>query len=557
MYPFALDPEHPNQPTGSVNMSVLTRQLHTLELSQCYSSRKVRIYALTHNVVRIADGSATSLFDAVQEGGTTTRSSGNVFNIPTFANPGTQSFNGGGSISVSQTAIGTGTLTWSISPSTGVTLTNPSTSGVTVVVSPYISISATSYTLTALNSALTSCVQTFSITNIAIILSAPVFANPGTQSFNDGGSISVSQTATGTGTLTWSISPSTSGVTLTSPSTSGVTVVVSPYTNIPTTSYTLTATNLALTSCSQTFSITNVGILYPFSTFTFTNANATGSTGPTSLAAYGTSYPGYGTLYALALSGGIQYWTVPATATYTFTLAGAGSSYPGSSNAIKQGYGIVMNATYSLTKNQLIAILVGQLGIYGPDAGGGTFIASVTGIGNLSTATPLFVAGGAAGVGGQANVGSNDNIDGTISTTGRNGKMVVGVGAGTGGIGPAGGTTPTVDADSWADGGAGFSGNGEWCRRYKGVAYVPKSFTNGGTGGTNSTVGIGGFGGGAALGSYQLGEGGGGGGYGGGGSGGSSTDGAGGGGGGSYDVSGAYSGSATNSGHGYVTITKV
>jgi hypothetical protein len=72
MYTFALDPEHPTQPTGSVNMSALTRQMHTLELSPCASSRQVRVYAVTHNVVRIADGSAISLFDSVQEGGTKT-----------------------------------------------------------------------------------------------------------------------------------------------------------------------------------------------------------------------------------------------------------------------------------------------------------------------------------------------------------------------------------------------------------------------------------------------------------------------------------------------------
>jgi len=70
MYPFALDPEHPTQPTGSVNMSALTRQTHTLELSPCPFSRQVRVYAVTHNVVRISDGAAISLFDTVQEGGT-------------------------------------------------------------------------------------------------------------------------------------------------------------------------------------------------------------------------------------------------------------------------------------------------------------------------------------------------------------------------------------------------------------------------------------------------------------------------------------------------------
>jgi hypothetical protein len=44
--------------------------MHTLELSPCAFSRQVRVYAVTHNVVRIADGAATSLFDSVQEGGT-------------------------------------------------------------------------------------------------------------------------------------------------------------------------------------------------------------------------------------------------------------------------------------------------------------------------------------------------------------------------------------------------------------------------------------------------------------------------------------------------------
>ena len=74
MYPFALDPEHPEQSTGSANMSAMTRQIHTLNLSPCVFSRQVRVYAVTHNVVRIADGSAVSLFDNVQEGGTETSS---------------------------------------------------------------------------------------------------------------------------------------------------------------------------------------------------------------------------------------------------------------------------------------------------------------------------------------------------------------------------------------------------------------------------------------------------------------------------------------------------
>lgn len=80
MYPFALDPEHPDQPTGSVNMSAMTRQIHTFKLTPCEYSRQIRIFAVTHNVVRIADGAATSLFDNVQEGGTETTSTQKTYN---------------------------------------------------------------------------------------------------------------------------------------------------------------------------------------------------------------------------------------------------------------------------------------------------------------------------------------------------------------------------------------------------------------------------------------------------------------------------------------------
>jgi len=72
MYTFAIDPEHPDQPTGSVNMSAITRQLHVLQLSPSVFSRNIRIYAVTHTVVRIENGAAKNLFDTVQEGGTKT-----------------------------------------------------------------------------------------------------------------------------------------------------------------------------------------------------------------------------------------------------------------------------------------------------------------------------------------------------------------------------------------------------------------------------------------------------------------------------------------------------
>jgi hypothetical protein len=295
--------------------------------------------------------------------------------------------------------------------------------------------------------------------------------------------------------------------------------------------------------------------LYSFTSFTFTPAGATGSSGPTVLTAYGTSYPAYGTSNALKLSGGIQYWTVPETKTYRFTLAGAGSFNNSSSNPIKVGYGFVMTASYSLTQGQRIAILVGQRGLNDADAGGGTFVASVTGVGALSTATPLFVAGGAGGPGSSVEDYENLYVNGTSSTTGQKGSNDAPDWAGTGGVGPNGGNL-SDSGDKFTDSGAGFSGNGALNTDRGGEpSYVPKSFKNGGTGGTNN--GQGGFGGGSAGGmawwetAYA---GGGGGGYGGG-AGGSFPGG--GGGGGSYDITGVYSGSATNSGQGYVTVTKM
>jgi hypothetical protein len=67
--------------------------------------------------------------------------------------------------------------------------------------------------------------------------------------------------------------------------------------------------------------ITQVGVktgmyLSPFPSFTFTNMGATGAAGPTAINY--TPLP----LGALSLTAGIQYWTVPTTRVYNFTVAG-------------------------------------------------------------------------------------------------------------------------------------------------------------------------------------------------------------------------------------------
>ena len=300
--------------------------------------------------------------------------------------------------------------------------------------------------------------------------------------------------------------------------------------------------------------ITQAGVktgmfLSPFTPFTFTNMSATGAAGPTAI--------NYSPLPSgtLSLSGGIQYWTVPSTRVYNFTVAGAGNYNPNSSAALKTGYGIILTASRSLTAGTVIAILVGQMGLVGTSdsratgGSGGTFVATVTAAGSLAGATPLFIAGGSGGIGYQG--GGTTDTNGTIANNGR-----------PGGAGGAGGTAPNGGAGGNAsDGGAGYSGNGGACTFNGSTASLGISFTNGGTGGTNNyyAAAYGGFGGGGAAGqvifSNQYPAGGGGGGYGGGGGGGSGGQGASGGGGGSYDITGVYSGSSTNTGMGYVTVT--
>lgn len=293
--------------------------------------------------------------------------------------------------------------------------------------------------------------------------------------------------------------------------------------------------------------------------FTFTPMGATGPNGPTSV--IGNRPPGG--IFINGLLGGIQFWTVPYTKTYTFVVAGAGSDNPMSLNAITTGKGVVLTASRALTAGTVVAILVGQMGLLGAAGGGcggsgGTFVATVTAYGNLSGAVLLFAAGGAGGVGYEPEAGANDTIDGTSSTTGRDAQFDPPTFSGSGGAGPNGGnvaTELTPNSYQAADAGAGYSGNGAYCFGLD-AAKAAKSFLNGGTGGTNANLGAyGGFGGGgSAGGNIDFYAGGGGGGYGGGGGGGSDAGGAGGGGGGSYDITGAYSATVTNTGMGYVTV---
>lgn len=310
------------------------------------------------------------------------------------------------------------------------------------------------------------------------------------------------------------------------------------------------ATSVSTTSSSSS--------LYSFTNFRFTNTDATGNTGP--LLANATSWYTGNAFYSgnswlsntsyYNVTGGIQYWTVPTTGSYTISAVGAA----GNGNI---GLGANITGTFSLTQGEVVRILVGQTGgninqFYG-GGGGGSFVIRTP----YNTANSIAViAGGGAGMSWRGGVGVGNVIPGRGSATTAPGTTAFGLatGGGGGGIQGAGGTTgangTSTASGGWAGGGGGFLGNGGSSSGAGSGGQGGKSFTNGGTGGQGQSAGqFGGFGGGGGAGS----SGGGGGGYNGGNG---STDNNIGGGAGSYNNGTSPSATANaNPGNGFVQVT--
>lgn len=289
--------------------------------------------------------------------------------------------------------------------------------------------------------------------------------------------------------------------------------------------------------------------LYLFTSATFTPGGATGKTGPTLTqarsgitAASGTSWTNNTSYFnTTGTNGGIMLWTVPSTGTYTIDCYGASGGRDGYYFTFG-GLGARAKGDFLLTQGQVLALVVGQLGqndqgqSWGGGGGGGTF-AWVNG----TTSAPLIAAGG----GGSGGIGGNATQAGGQTTTsgsaGQNG-------------GGAGGTSGSASASSGVCGGGGgqgwFGGSSYSC----GGSFTWPALYNDPTGGNPyGPSAQGGFGGGA--GSY--GGGGGGGGYSGGGSAGWSYSGYGGGGGSYNSGTNQTMTGATNTGNGYITITKL
>ena len=280
-------------------------------------------------------------------------------------------------------------------------------------------------------------------------------------------------------------------------------------------------------------------------TFTFSNAGASGTEGPTQTQ-IDSSYTATNLAGDVTINTrGIQEWIVPFSGIYKIEVWGAkGGTGKYSGSTTNSGLGAYLSGQFELSSGNTLKILVGQSGqnqtnnsnnAGGGGGGGGTFVIK-------GTDTPLIIAGGGGGGGGRAGQhGVNASFISSGTQTSNNSGT-----PGSNGQGGSGG------GETWGSGGGGgFTSNG-------GNGGSPAtggfSFSNGGVGGSTKSMyaAIGGFGGGGGV-AYS---GGGGGGYSGGAGGISSEPYGGGGGGGSFNSgSNQESSSGHNIDHGKVVIT--
>ena len=149
----------------------------------------------------------------------------------------------------------------------------------------------------------------------------------------------------------------------------------------------------------------------------FTNLDASGRLGPTSLGSY---YSGQDHDGQVTLLSGIQQWTVPKTGDYRIEAIGAAAGYDTQSNGgIYRGRGARMKGAFHLFKSETIQILVGQEGginKYSSTAGGGggTFVVR-------GRSTPLIVAGGGGGM--DYSRSRHTECDASTGTAGRAGYL--------------------------------------------------------------------------------------------------------------------------------------
>lgn len=274
--------------------------------------------------------------------------------------------------------------------------------------------------------------------------------------------------------------------------------------------YYTTGTPLTGLTSGNTYFLKNVSIsdfagsqsLYTFTSHTFTTAAQTGRTGPTQAqmrAAYSTGWDE--TYLSSGNFDGYQDWTVPVSGIYQFDVQGA-AGYDSTGTA-GTGQGARVRGQVSLTKGEVITLIVGQRGEKARNSnvmgggGGGSFVVRKTG-------NELLFAGG--GGSGEAN-----------SVAGRNGLLTK-----LGGPSSSGAIAGTVEGQGGlasggrSGGGGGFSTRGQNASLPFGgfAAFGGGSYNDGFSMSTTTrNGGYGGFGGGGMGDADSFGQTGGGGGY--------------------------------------------
>ncbi|PFX12468.1 hypothetical protein AWC38_SpisGene23572 [Stylophora pistillata] len=223
----------------------------------------------------------------------------------------------------------------------------------------------------------------------------------------------------------------------------------------------------------------------------FTNLNASGRFGPTTLSSHytGQDYDGQ-----VTLSSGIEQWTVPYSGEYRIEAIGAAGGYDKLNNsALYRRRGARMIGTFSLNKSEVIQILIGQEGginkvNYSSGGGGGTFV--VRGA-NKS----LIIAGRAGGI--QKLKSRHSGCDASSNSSGNPGYKSWS--AGSNGYG-----AQIADTVGSGGGGGGFYSSGRSSVKFGSTIGSSgeggKGFLQGGVGGRALFKNIvGGFGGGGGV----------------------------------------------------------
>ena len=172
-------------------------------------------------------------------------------------------------------------------------------------------------------------------------------------------------------------------------------------------------------------------------------------------------------------SGGVQYWTVPATGTYRIRAEGARGAYPRGG-----GYGANMRGDFSLEQGEVVRMVIGVTGQQGGHPWGGTQGAG--GGGTYVVKTPynsngsilVIAGGGGAGTGtpwsnqsgDNANTGTSGNSGGCNGGSGGNGGNSCNGGGGAGFFGDGSGASGSDGqrARSWTNGCRGGYGPNSW-----------------------------------------------------------------------------------------------